>query len=345
MIAVIADDFSGAAELAAAAAGAGLTAELHLEPLPFGPETQLVAYTSESRSLPNEAASSAAGILATRISELRPDWVYKKTDSVLRGSVAAEITAIAQALVKSRALLIPANPGKGRVIVAGRYSIHGVPLQETPFAVDPEHPRTTSVVTELLGESGVPIITPDAASPEDLSRHASALVWSDILPAGGVEFFEACLRTRGLLAKPPSPAALPDLGRRLLICGSHAAWQADRASTCRALGIPFATLGESTGGLAAHNRAMLAIGESQGSPEELLGSLIASASPELLQAFDTILLEGGATAHAVIAAQGWKQFRALPSPTGVAILEVAGSAGPRLVVKPGSYPWPDSVWP
>ena len=66
--------------------------------------------------------------------------MFKKVDSVLRGPVAAEIEAALDGLGLDRAVLVPANPSRGRIIRDGAYFMDGVPLDETEFADDPMHP-------------------------------------------------------------------------------------------------------------------------------------------------------------------------------------------------------------
>ena len=70
---------------------------------------------------------------------------------MLRGPVAAELAALLDALGFERCLLVPANPGLGRVISGGLYLVNGVPLHETDFRLDPEYPATTANVLERVG--------------------------------------------------------------------------------------------------------------------------------------------------------------------------------------------------
>src|SRR6202000_3283476 len=70
--------------------------------------------------------------------------------SALRGPIAAELTAITNALGFANSLLIAQNPSRGRVIENGRYFIDGIPLDKTSFAADPEHPAKTSDVIQML---------------------------------------------------------------------------------------------------------------------------------------------------------------------------------------------------
>src|SRR5262249_50022835 len=147
--------------------------------------------------------------------------VYKKCDSVLRGHVAAECLAVTRATGKQRVLLIPANPSRQRIIRGGDYFVDGVPLAQTAFARDPDHPRKSSRVSELVGPApGIEI--PDVVSIEDLSRRA-ATIDKNILPAGGVDFFNALLTTK-LRPTHSSSAGASDScriqGPSLFVCGS-----------------------------------------------------------------------------------------------------------------------------
>ena len=194
MIVVIADDLSGAAELAGAALNRGLTAEVQTT---FTPATNadVVCVDADSRSLPDGEAARVVGEIAGAVANAKPEWIYKKCDSVLRGNVLAEVHAIMAATSHPRAVLISANPTRGRVIRDGEYFIHDQLLHTTAFASDPEHPRHTARVASLLGGDLNRVQTPDATSTDDLVHQARRLA-TDTLPVGGVEFFDAILATR-----------------------------------------------------------------------------------------------------------------------------------------------------
>ncbi len=59
---------------------------------------------------------------------------------------------------------------------------------------------------------------------------------------------------------------------------------------------------------------------------------------------DTVFVEGGATASAVIRQLGWSSLtvQAELAP-GVVVLQPTGFPGMCLITKPGSYSWPDEV--
>ncbi len=105
-------------------------------------------------------------------------------------------------------MLIPANPSKGRIIKDGTYYINDLPLNETDFNSDPEYPRTTSRVEELVADDSDAvlcckcaqikaqwpqqnkIIIPDAGSREDIIAWGAAFLNSKFLLAGGTDFFK-----------------------------------------------------------------------------------------------------------------------------------------------------------
>ena len=207
MIGVIADDLTGAAELGALAWRFGLKAEVRLSGTP-NPGMEVVCVDTHSRSCaPTEAAQRAKAATAMfRTSQAR--WIYKKTDSILRGQVVPEIEAILQELRLARCILVPANPSLGRVIQDAQYFIHGKPIHQTEFARDPQHPRLSPRVLDLLTSRGampVGISKPGSVLPEHGIAVGEAVTVTDLdqwasqrnestLYAGGAEFFGALLR-------------------------------------------------------------------------------------------------------------------------------------------------------
>jgi uncharacterized protein YgbK (DUF1537 family) len=356
MIAVLADDLSGAAELAGAALAHGLAAEVQTQ---FTADTgaRVVCVDTDTRSLPASEAALIVGEIAKLVVAARPEWIYKKCDSVLRGNVLAEIRAIQAATRHTHVLLLSANPGRGRVIRDGRCFIQGELLHQTAFANDPEYPRRSSTVTELLGGDLAGVVTPDVAGPDELLRLAS-VVATDTLPAGAVEFFEALLVARlGPVACGPGLAsnnvALHESGLTLLVCGSAVAWERRREAAVR-LGVPVFTIADDAGqivrALSQHRQALLGIGratsDSRASPSVLTAQLAELAATLLRDSrAGRVLLEGGASAAALVRRLGWARLRACgPCAPGIGMLEHVSQTGPVLLVKPGSYDWPTTLW-
>ena len=384
MIVVIADDLSGAAELAGLAARRGWTAEVQTV---FKPETasEVIAIDTDTRSHSAPRAAQRVQEVAQQVIAARPEWIYKKTDSVLRGQIRAEVTALLADLGASRALLIPANPSRGRVIQSGRYFVGGLPLDQTVFASDPEYPATTPLVVALLTrDDGAEvhwvgtsdefpprgIIVPDVATVAELQRRATA-VDRATLCAGAAEFFDALLTARSRSTRMGgrgSSGALKATGATLLVCGSAAGWPTRRRE-CEVGGIPFVELypGVSDAGRSGAatlpeaglpenlesfpETQVMAIGsprESEArSPLRLLDELTARVKHALRERpVARLFLEGGATAAAVLRAMNWTQLEVTGhfAPDPAAFRPV-GESGPLIGIKPGSYVWPKTVWP
>lgn len=90
MIAVIADDFTGAAELAGISLRYGLKVSLFTrEVKDTGADVLIVS--SDSRSMNREEALQETRHLLEQLIALNPSMIYKKTDSVMRGYVAEEL--------------------------------------------------------------------------------------------------------------------------------------------------------------------------------------------------------------------------------------------------------------
>ncbi len=363
MIAVIADDISGAAELAGAALRHGLRAEVQTM---FDPRTDadVICVDTDSRAMTATAAAQAAGEAARRVAEVRPDWIYKKCDSVLRGHVLAELRAIMAASGHVRTMLVPANPSRGRVIRGGHLLVNGQPLHATDFARDPEHPRTTSRVAELLGHDLDGVTVPDVAGEADLVRQAG-LADDGMLAGGGVEFFDALLTKHGSAPVTGANGSLGD-GRRLarpgegisppvtlVVCGSAAAWskrqQQAREGKIPAFSLPHDVV-EITGALRSNRCALIGIGEgplTQGkAPSDLVRQLARTGAAVLRgMSIERLLLEGGATAATVVRELGWTRLCACEvAAPGIGTLRPFGQTAPIVSIKPGSYDWPTDLW-
>lgn len=350
---VLADDLTGATELAGVALRFGFRAQVLTSAEPSAapqsePDTVLCYDTDTRRLTAREAAARTldfAGAFAAAHSNL-----YKKTDSLLRGHPAAEIEALLQLPHWHRALLCPANPGRGRTIQGGDYFVSGTLLTESSLADDPEHPRTSSNVYELLKSHDVRIEVPDVRSSDDLRGYASGLA-QDVLPAGGAEFFAAFLGQRGHREQTLAPPDLP--APWCLVCGSRTGWQHGRQREAQAQGIaclPASSFELSTfrSELKKRGAVWLAIGEpATQAPASYWLELLSSRVAECVQAerIGTLFLEGGATARAVFDRCGWTQFDGVGElAPGCVAMRSDDPRAPLLVTKPGSYPWPESLW-
>lgn len=369
MIAVIADDLSGAAEVAGLAARYGLRSEVHTA-FDARSDADVVSVDTDTRSAPAGRAAAAVADVALDVLARKPSWIFKKTDSVLRGNVRAEIEALLDATGQTNAIVVPANPSKGRIIRNGLYSIGGTPLSQTVFARDADHPRRSSRVADLIGAPAAAerLEVPDVTTGQDVADHAGR-VGDRTLPAGGADFFAALLDARcGARAgrDTAAPRRAPDMPdehvSELYVCGSAAAWDAGRADECAARGLHVVPMpqpiflgnaalsaiaawhADVAASLATRRRVMIAIGrhsaiKSPLPPTALVGRLVDAVVAVLAaRRIDSMAVEGGATAAALVRRFGWTRFEVLPTAlTGTTVLRPP--SGPSIYVKPGSYPW------
>lgn len=161
LIVVIADDITGAAEIAGIASDMRMSAAMLMADgssriaIPENYDVCVVATDTRSENTIQAAltAERICGSVRSRIDEgafASGCLVFKKVDSVLRGNILVELRAAMLALGQKECLLLAQNPSKGRVISGGRYSVDGQPLMDTPFRFDPEFPANTDRCTELL---------------------------------------------------------------------------------------------------------------------------------------------------------------------------------------------------
>src|SRR5688500_18374224 len=107
MIAVIADDLTGAAELA----GIGLryTNNVKVVTEAIGNENvDMLVVSTDSRSMDSAAAVEKNAKVTAAIAALQPQLIFKKVDSALRGHVVEEIREHLNVLHLEKALLVPA---------------------------------------------------------------------------------------------------------------------------------------------------------------------------------------------------------------------------------------------
>ena len=360
---VIADDLTGAAELAALAHQAGLHAVVLTEAPRNAVDAEVIVCDSGTRLDSPTLAARKVKQLVERVSALPNSGLFKKTDSVLRGNVIAEIEACMNALGLHRTLLVPCNPSLGRVINNGRYFIAGQPLHRTAFARDPHHPRRTNVVTNLLpGAEGcyhpadqIPefgIAIGEARSPADVSLWASRLD-ATMLPAGGADFFRMWLAHQGA-GRRRREIDPPTLGRTFMLSGTATPATPISPLTGPKLELQPARLPRPAS-LAAAARVHLEQ-EERASVYLKSGARKASANAinrmfcELTrrlrraQVFDHVLIAGGTTAACVLTTLDWHRLEVVHVwGPGVVTLRPADAPQFLVTVKPGSYAWPVSM--
>lgn len=154
IIGIIADDLTGANDTSLQFHLKGCNTQILLDysAPPLGKaNTQAWAISTETRNIPPEKAIEIVKN-ATRalVEDLNVEYIYKKIDSTLRGSIAAESLAVMEAMGADVVAVVPALPSEGRTTVGGYHLLKGMPLERTEVARDPVFPVYQSHIPTLL---------------------------------------------------------------------------------------------------------------------------------------------------------------------------------------------------
>lgn len=368
MIIVLADDLTGAAELAGMAHAIGLHTRLHTEPI-TDHEPDVVVYNTDSRSLPIQQALERIKAFHQVIQSRPGELIFKKTDSVLRGHIAKELQLQMELLKARRIFFLPGNPSLGRVIQNGKYYINGIALGDSVFAKDPEFPRTSSDVQILL-EGPLPVHSISELSNEpgilvgDAFNTADVEAWAELTReetflAGAGDFFQAVLENRFRCRTPVLKNTAPIapfifLAGTSLHAGKEEIWGMSRTDECVIQLTSDHLNGEGLSELehqlkdvlTKYNKAIMAFSN------KLTGNCSAlylrSRMTEILRdlvsriAVLEIFVEGGSTAQALL--EGWDASWMVDAVYGRGVIRlISNKQVIRVSMKPGSYPLADPV--
>ena len=114
-------------------------------------DVDVISYSTASRGLAKEEAYKKVSE-AIKILRNRDVLVYnKRIDSTLRGNIGAEINAMLDNLEDDRiAVVVPAYPDSGRIVVNKTMLVNGVLLENSDAGKDPKTPIKTSCVESLV---------------------------------------------------------------------------------------------------------------------------------------------------------------------------------------------------
>jgi uncharacterized protein YgbK (DUF1537 family) len=315
---------------------------------------------------------------------LQPSLIFKKTDSVLRGHILAEMRAQLSLTGFEKAVLVAANPTLGRTIQNGRYYLHGKPVHESSFSHDPDFAITSSAVEDMLRCNGFPlhikrsdealpatgIIVGEATQTTDLQLWA-AKIDNETLVAGASGFFSAMLDKllAGKQSGDRNTKKVDRLPFSLFVCGTTFANSRNAIQQIKAAGGPVCYMpddiiksvhsgtysyvkwaNEVVALVKKHGKAIVAIHEDStkdlsirsGQLKEKMAGLV----KEVLQRsmVQELIVEGGATAWAMIRQSGLSQFFPVEEMAPGVVRMQTDDPGLFITVKPGSYQWPEGLW-
>ena len=354
MIIVVADDFTGAAELAGIALRFGLSLKIcgvnEIETT-CNNKTGCIVNTN-SRSLEKNIALAQTKKTITAIMQYQPSLLYKKIDSVLRGYVVDELKVQMELMDKSSAFVVPSNPSLGRTIKDGIMYIQGVPVADTDFCNDPEFPITQSNVERILNDNTVHIVEPNSTittgisvaavnTAVDITNFANHVHDVQVL-AGAGDFFTALLATKYRSIDTQAPILLSPF---LFVAGSAFSEARERILKWKKDAIAITSIDDYFECITtSKDKYVLAIKENCSS---ITASDLRTAMSKQVQiliaklGIKEICIEGGSTAASVLEVCGITTLT--PTHELARGLVRMHAADLFITVKPGSYPLPANL--
>lgn len=242
---IIADDFTGAldagVQLAARGAKTAVITDAGADWSETARELDVLVVDAETRHLPATQAYDIVYRIVALAARLQVPYIYKKTDSALRGNVGAELSAVLHASGETQLPFLPAFPQIGRCTVAGVHYILGVPVDQSVFGKDPFEPVKQSRVDALVASQtqdpvvSVPALTEGAQVPQqqgilvfDAGSEEELFTTGHVLQkAGKLRIMAGCAGFAAMLpelldsCRGECRFTMPRLDKRLLmLCGS-----------------------------------------------------------------------------------------------------------------------------
>lgn len=221
---IVADDFTGALDTGVQFAEMGARTLVVTDKdysLENAEGLDVLIFDSETRHITSQEAYHTVYNLTKKAKDYGVRYVYKKTDSGLRGNIGAELAGVMDALELQEMAFIPAFPAMKRITRGGVHYVDGVPVAESMFGEDPFEPVRHSDVKEIIAEqtnkTGIRVY--DAETDGDMMAIANRLGHEGLrLTAGCAGFAGVLAHVLGFHVKAAEIPAMPE--RFFMICGS-----------------------------------------------------------------------------------------------------------------------------
>ena len=152
---IIADDFTGALDTGVQFAASGVNTRVvtiaNYDLRQVDPAVQVLVVDAETRHLSPKEAYDTVYDITNRAVKLKIPYLYKKTDSALRGNIGSELSAMLEAAGGNTLSFLPAFPKMKRYTKEGIHYIDGVPVNESIFGQDPFEPVICSHIPQMIG--------------------------------------------------------------------------------------------------------------------------------------------------------------------------------------------------
>lgn len=173
---IIADDFTGALDTGVQFASSGavvrVVTDIRYDYKQADDSVQVLVMDAETRHLESREAYEVVWEITKRAMTCGIPYIYKKTDSALRGNIGSELTALLDASGRNILPFLPAFPQMGRITREGIHYIDNVPVQDSVFGQDPFEPVTCSFIPDIIHlQSNIPVqVVREGTQPEPDDR-------------------------------------------------------------------------------------------------------------------------------------------------------------------------------
>lgn len=155
---IIADDFTGALDTGVQFAARGIETRVLVDDSKGGDiqelkehvGAQVLVLDAETRHIESDKAYKKVFSITEKAKNTGISYIYKKTDSALRGNIGSELAAVLDASGEKVMPFIPAFPKMNRVTVEGIHYIDKIPVSESVFGQDPFEPVTQNSVKNII---------------------------------------------------------------------------------------------------------------------------------------------------------------------------------------------------
>jgi uncharacterized protein YgbK (DUF1537 family) len=154
MLLIIADDFTGALDTGVQFSTYGAVTRVVTDNAynfdNIDNDVEVLVMDAETRHLNGKNAYNVIYDIVKRATMASIPYIYKKTDSALRGNIGSELTAMLEASGESVLHFIPALPNMNRITRKGVHYIDKIPVHESVFGEDPFEPVLCSYIPEII---------------------------------------------------------------------------------------------------------------------------------------------------------------------------------------------------
>jgi len=199
---VLADDFTGALDTGVQFSKVGVPTFVSTNTkFPTDECIEVLVLDLETRHLPPFEACER--VRAAAVSALRAGvpYMYKKTDSVMRGNIGSELEGLFTSASDGPVFFVPAYPETGRTTQQGIHYVEGVPISQTVFGNDPFSPVRDDYVPDIIARQTS--LQTEVITQQDLSELKDATQKDKILIFDAANKNEMALAAKAITALGP----------------------------------------------------------------------------------------------------------------------------------------------